>query len=269
MHKFLIALGLAAVGPIALTAMPPVAGAQTPVKAERVTFKPGQSSTVIPRKINGYETIDFLVNAREGQRLVASLASNNTAAYFNIIAPGETDVAFYAGDMSSPLNSFKGAVPKSGDLKFRVYLYRAAARRGERADIRLSISITGQAGAATHLPEGAPGDDGTASHLPGDALVAGTPYNATGRVACIVRINGPVGDCGFGVIRLGGGSASVTITGLGGQLRTITYYQGMPIGFDQRPGDPARLNWTREGDQTAVQIGGERYYIPDAVVFGG
>lgn len=269
MRKLLMALVLAVAGPTALAMMPTVAAAQPPITVERVTFKPGQSSTLVTRTIHGRETIDFLVNAREGQRLAASMTSNNTAAYFNIMAPGEDYVAFYVGSNGIPLNSFSGTVPKSGDLKFRVYLYRAAARRGESANVRLSISITGQGGTATHLPGNVQSDGGTASHLPEDALVAGTPYNATGRISCVVRTNGPVGDCEFGVIRLGQGSATVTISKLDGHLRTITYYRGTPVGFDQRPGDPARLKSTHEGDQTTVQIGGERYYIPDAVIFGG
>jgi len=197
------------------------------------------------------------------------MTSNNSAAYFNIIDPGERDVASYVGANSDPANSYSATLLKSGDTKIRVYLYRAAAMRGERANVRLSISVTGSGGTATQLPGTPSGSGGTATQLPGDALVAGTPYHATGIMSCVVRSNGPVGDCRFGVIRLGGGSAAVSIAKLDGRSRTIIFQRGVPIGFDQAAGEPGRLTWTKQGDQTIVQIGGERYYVVDAVLFGG
>lgn len=176
MRTLLTALGLAFAGPAALVMATAPIAAQTPIKEERVSFPKGRTSTVITRTIKGRQTIDFLVRARAGQRLVASMTSPNRSAYFNIIAPSEQNVAFYAGDMSTPLNSFKGRVPRSGDLRFRVYLYRNAARMGQTATIRLSISITGAGGSVTQLPGSAP-EGGAASHLPGYLYweVAGVP----------------------------------------------------------------------------------------------
>lgn len=230
------------------------ARAQSQPRAERVMFRPGESSVTLTRTIRGYETIDLVVGAREGQRLVASMTSDNGAAYFNLIAPGETDVAFYAGSMSQPLNRFDGPVAKSGDMKVRLYLYRAAARRGERATIRLSLSITGGTSNVTQLP--------------GDALVPGSNFHATGTVGCVPYGSATL-QCDFGVIRIGSGSAAVTVRKPDGTTRTIVYRQGSPIGYDQDIKRPLMMNWTRRGDETTVQIGRESYVIPDAAVFGG
>lgn len=269
MRTLMTAFGLALAAPAALTSAATQVWAQDAIRTERVGFRPGQSSAVLVRTIRGREAIDFVVNARAGQRLAASMTSDNTAAYFNIIAPGETDVAFYAGSSGNPLNSYVGVVPASGDLKFRVYLYRAAARRGERAAIRLNISITGAGDHAAQLPGDANAGGEAAAQLPGDALVPGTPYHATGQVSCTANAGARPTDCPFGVVRLGGGSAAVTVTRPGGRTRTIVFRLGAPVGFDQGPGEPAGLSVTREGFVTIVRIGGERYTIPDEVLFGG
>jgi hypothetical protein len=289
MRKVIAALAaLAATAP----AMGPFAAsqafAQTPVPQVRVSFPAGATSTVVTRTIRGRETIDFVVNAREGQRLVASMNSNNRSAYFNIIAPGEQDVAFFAGDRSWPLNRFSGSVPRSGDLKFRAYLLRSAARMGQRATIRLSISITGaggtatqlpghapgQGGSATHLPGHAPGHGGTASQLPGDALVLGTNYNATAQVPCSFANGAAVSRCEAGVRRKAGadGTTFVEIRKPDGRTRVIFYRGTTAYGADSAQADGS-AGWvfhaTRRSDESVIGFGPESYVIPDAFVVGG
>ena len=247
-----------------------LAFAQSEIVSERVSFRSGTSSAVISRTIRGWQTIDFLVNARAGQRLAVSMTSNNSAAYFNILPPGGGDAALYVGENSDPANSYSATLQQSGDHRIRVYLYRAAARRGERANVRISLSVTGRGDTTTQLPGTPPANGGgTASQLPGDALVAGTPFHARGILSCAVRLIGPLGDCNYGVIRQGSGSAAIVVSKLDGRSRTIVYRQGTPIGYDQARGEPARLTWTRQGDEITVRIGNERYVIPDAAVYGG
>lgn len=274
MKRFLIALGLVTATPVALIAAAPQACAQSAVKVERVAFRPGQSSTTITRTIRGRETIDFIVNARQGQRLVVSMQSKNRAAYFNLIAPGEQNVAFYAGDMSNPLNSFNGTVPKSGNMKIRVYLYRAAARRGEIAKINLRISITGKGGAATQLPGNAPPAGGHATHLPGDAMVPGTNYHATTILPCAFDGGMPTMRCNAGVRRRVGpnGETYVEIE-RPGKARRIIFFRGtQAFGADSSQADGS-AGWhfqaVRRGDDTEIIYGLERYIIADAVVIGG
>jgi len=268
MRELLFAVGIVVLSPFMPAMISVPAMAQSDIKVERVSFRPGTSSTTVTRTMRGRETIDFLVNARQGQRLVASMTSNNTAAYYNVIEPGKTDEAVYVGSMSSPLNSVGWTIQKSGDLRIRVYLYRAAARRGESANIRLNISVTGAGGVATQLPGQMPGQGGTASQLPGDALVPGTNYHATGPLDCVTYAGGPVMECQQGVIRLGNGSASVTVRKPDGSTRTITYSKGSPVGYDQSLTRPVPMTWSRQDDQTTVRIGGETFMIPDAVFWG-
>lgn len=261
--------GLALLAPLSAAMMSVPAMAQSQIKVERVSFAPGANRTVVVRTIRGHGTVDFLIRARAGQRLEASMTSSNAAAYFNVLEPGSTDEAVYVGSMSSPFNNAGWTVQRSGDLRIRVYLHRAAANRGESASIRLNIALTGQGGTATQLPGPLPGQGGSAVQQSGDALVPGTNYHATGPVDCRFRLVGRFAQCQQGVIRLGGGTASVTIRKPDGTRRTIIFNRGTPIGHDQDPIRPVAMTWSKQSYQTTVRIGLETYVIPDAVVFGG
>ena len=59
--------------------------AQDEMKLGLVTFPHGASSAAINRTFHGSETIDFIANALVGQRLVAPVTLNSTAAYFKPI----------------------------------------------------------------------------------------------------------------------------------------------------------------------------------------
>lgn len=123
--------------------------AQSPIRTEVVKFDPATSSKVITGKITGYETVDYVVRAAAGQTMTVALKTKNGANYFNVIPPGETDVAIFVGSTSG--DKYEGPVPKTGEYKIRVYLMRSAARRKETANYTLSISVTGK-GTATRPP---------------------------------------------------------------------------------------------------------------------
>ena len=53
-----------------------------------VSFPPGAVSATYTGVITGCETVDYLLNAREGQVANISLATSNASAYFSILAPG-------------------------------------------------------------------------------------------------------------------------------------------------------------------------------------
>lgn len=101
------------------------------IRTERVRFAPGKTSSVIEGRISGYDTVDYVLGARQGQSMNVSMASNNGANYFNILAPSETEVAFFNGSVSQ--NQYEGVLPKTGDYRIRVYMMRSAARRNEYA----------------------------------------------------------------------------------------------------------------------------------------
>lgn len=99
----------------------------------------------------------------------------------------------------------------------------------------------------------------------GDALVAGTPYNATGELPCILKNFPDTLRCPYGVIRSSTGLASVFITLPDNDERLIEFRQGKPVA-------PAGVTMSSStvGDMTTVVLddGAETYTIAD-VVFSG
>jgi len=93
----------------------------------------------------------------------------------------------------------------------------------------------------------------------------GGPFDATGFVSCVSAPNEPAQSCPFGVIRDGPGNAGVWIKKAGSRERHILFEAGQPVTANM----PASLSFSRKGDLFEIQIGGERYAIPDAIVFGG
>jgi hypothetical protein len=237
---------------------PAAALARDDIRVERVQFAHGASSAVVEGSITGDETVDYVLGARKGQTANISMATDNGANYFNILAPGENEVALFNG--STGENQFEGVLPESGDYKIRVYLMRSAARRNEKAKYRLEMIVQGA---------GDPAGKAHSGPSPDDALIPGTSYHATGDVPCSMGKGQPTGSCPFGVTRNGGGSGIVTITKPDGRTRAIFFENGKATGCDASQADPGEFRASREGDLNTVRIGDERYEIPDAVVSGG
>jgi hypothetical protein len=229
--------------------------AQRDIRSERIQFKKGASSAIVNGRIKGYDTVDYLIGARKGQTANISLATKHTATYFNILAPGKTDEAFFNGSLSTSLNQFEGVLPADGTYRVRVYMMRAAARRNEVASFRLEVAISGAA-AVTVAPKPSV-----------DAKVPGTDFHATGPLPCAIGSGAAMTPtCTFGVKREGQGSGRVELTKPDGSKRTVFFQQGRATGYDA---GQAPLKAMRQGDATIVQIDDERYEIPDAVINGG
>ncbi|WP_072013804.1 hypothetical protein [Myxosarcina sp. GI1] len=139
MKKFFYALLLAILTTSPAILVKPIL-AQEGIRQERIQFKPGASSAVVEDSITGYETVDYVLNAREGQYVNVSMATDNSANYFNLLAPEENEEAMFNSSMGE--NQYEGILPKSGDYKVRVYMMRSAARRNEVANYRLEMIIT-------------------------------------------------------------------------------------------------------------------------------
>lgn len=241
-------LCFALVLPVAGTALAQPAA----IRTERLSIPKGNTSIVVDGQIRGYQIVDYLLNVRAGQSLNISLGTRHGATYFNVIEPGAGDVGIHTGSVAG--NQFEGVAARSGDYRIRVYMMRSAARRGERATYRLEAVASG----AVHLPA-----------LPGDALVAGTDYNATGSLRCQIAAR-PLRQCTFGVRRESArGTGSVTVTRPNGARRTIYFVRGRAIRYDRSPADRGDFSASRSGDETIVRIGDETYFVPDAVLFGG
>lgn len=116
----------------------PATVAEDRIRVERVEFEQGATDAVAEGSITGYEIVDHVLGAREGQYLSVSMETDNTASYFNILAPGETEVAFFNGSMSE--NRYEGVLDESGDYRIRVYMMRSAARRNEVANYTLEMA---------------------------------------------------------------------------------------------------------------------------------
>lgn len=227
------------------------AQAANDIRTQRVQFAKGATSATVEGTIKGYETVDYLLRAGQGQYMNVSMATDNSASYFNILAPGETAVAFFNGSTSE--NQFEGELPATGDYRIRVYLMRSAARRNEVANYRLEMIVTGAAHGAAH------GAGGT------DALVPGTSYHATTQIPCVAEPGKPMSQCAAGVKRTPGGG-SVHVTTPDGGSRVITFRDGKVFATDADA--PFRVE--RRDDWSIVRIGAvEVYEIPDALVFGG
>jgi hypothetical protein len=110
------------------------------MRTERVQFARGANSAVIEDSITGRETADYVLGAKKGQYMNISMATDNTANFFNILAPGEGEVVMFNGSLIQ--NQYEGNLPASGDYKVRVYLEHSAARRDEVARYRLEMIIT-------------------------------------------------------------------------------------------------------------------------------
>jgi hypothetical protein len=223
------------------------ARAEDGIRTQRVQFAKGASSAIVKGTIKGRETVDYVLHASQGQYMNVSMATDNTANYFNILAPGETEVAFFNGSVSE--NQYEGTLPATGDYKIRVYMMRSAARRNEVANYRLEMIVSG----ATHA---APGHDAT---------VPGTGFHATARIPCVAEPNKPMSQCEAGVKRTAGGG-TVHVTTPDGGSRVITFREGKVSGTDAS----APFKVERRDDWSIVRIGAvEVYEIPDAFVFGG
>jgi hypothetical protein len=220
-------------------------------RSEPVQFTKGISSTVIKGQIKGDHYVDYQVRAGAGQTLSVEMKSSNASGYFNILAPGSGDVAMFVGSTSG--NRFSGVLPADGDYAIRVYLMRNAARRNESAGYTSTISVTGQALAATPAVR--------------DALIPGTPFHASAKVACAVPYDTKTKECEAFVIRRGfDGSATVEVRWGEGMKRRILFVKGKLVAADAV--EPLALE--RRGDVSVVRFDGdEGFEIPDALVFGG
>ncbi|MCY1704675.1 SH3 domain-containing protein [Pannonibacter sp. SL95] len=136
-------------------------------RSERVEFARGQSSAEIAGRLRGRESIDYVLNARGGQRLSVDLSADNASTYFNILPP-RGDTAIFIGPSEG--NRFSAVLRQSGDYRIQVYLMRNAARRGETTRFTLSVAVRGD-GPARPSPEiGGRGSWVVTGLQPGDRL---------------------------------------------------------------------------------------------------
>jgi hypothetical protein len=221
---------------------------QEETRKEPVRFAPGASSATIQGVITGREAVDYLLGASAGQTMTVTLATDHPASYFNVIPPDAENEAVFIGSTGGL--RFEGLLDLSGDWKIRVYLVRAAARRGETAAYSLTVGITGQPdpGAAREANDFGPREWDARGSL--GCARGGAPMRASG--------------CPFKVIRYrGGGTVFVLAPGTG--TERILYFD--PGVWSTDSADPVQA--VQSADTWYLVVGDEAYEVPEAVVLGG
>jgi Bacterial SH3 domain len=135
-----------------------------------VRFGAGSSGARYSGRIEGYDEAKYVLEARRGQKITVNLRTRNPQAYFNVSALG-SDTALFVGSTSG--NSYSDILSRDGKYVIQVYLMRAAARRNEAADYRLSVSISGGRPEVTPGGDFADGDAGG----PDNWIVSGVASN--------------------------------------------------------------------------------------------
>jgi hypothetical protein len=120
-------------------------GATAQERTVNLAFPAGSTGTTVTETLTGEEMVLYRVGAEAGQTMAVTLETSNPAAYFNVYEPGRGpgDNAFVIGQLTNPLNAWRDVLPTSGEYTVAVYLIRAAARRGESAEITLDVFVTG------------------------------------------------------------------------------------------------------------------------------
>jgi hypothetical protein len=106
----------------------------------------------------------------------------------------------------------------------------------------------------------------------GDALVAGTNYNATAQISCAGHKGAAAGMCDAGVIRSGADGTTVEVTVAPDTKRIIFFNpDGSFLSFSTAEADGTaamEISSEKNGDVTIARLGSETYEIPDVFVTG-
>lgn len=221
-------------------------------RTETLQFAKGATGTSVSSNITGYNTVNYKVTAKAGQRMVVKLSTGHTATYFNVYAPGSGpgDAAIFIGSTSG--GRFATNLPDSGTYTIQVYMMRSAARRNESADFKLRVDI----------------DNGKSSRSGSDKSGGriAWEYDARGNLPCSAGEPNFRRECPFQVKRAPGSAEIRTRKPLQDHGQRVLYFANDRFSTD----DGSPLNWQRQGDNWWLAAGSREYYlIPDAVIYGG
>jgi hypothetical protein len=242
---------MAVLAVIAVNASMPVHAAGDPaIRTQTVQFAKGATSAQLRGSIKGDASVDYKIDARAGQTLAITMKPSNASSYFNINPPG-SDIAMFVGSTSGAAATM--VLPDDGVYVVRVYLMRNAARRHETSNYTLTVGVTGKALAPVAASK--------------DALIPGTRFHASAKVACTPPFETKPQQCETFVIRRGfDGTATVELRGPNAMLRRILFVGGVPVASDSSEA----MAHSRDGDRTVVKFGAdERYDLPDPLIRGG
>ena len=126
--------------------------------ATRVTVEldPGTNRKTFENRIEGHESVDYIVPAEAGQSLAVAFKSKIPGAYINIYPPG-SDTAMHIGGNRG--NRFKGTLPETGDYRVHVFLMDNAADLGQISEFTIAFAL-GDGDASSQNPDFADGLSG-------------------------------------------------------------------------------------------------------------
>lgn len=96
-----------------LSAAAGVPAAAQRTTAERVRFQPGRTTAVLRGKVTGRVSRDYLLTAREGQRMTVRI-SGQSGAVFNISSPDRTGLS------QLQIRDWEGELPLTGTYRIHV-----------------------------------------------------------------------------------------------------------------------------------------------------
>ncbi|MBL8492459.1 MAG: hypothetical protein JNM82_16905 [Rhodocyclaceae bacterium] len=238
---------------LCLLAAAPSAAAPPDIRSETLSSAPGTGKARATSTITGRQTVDYRLRGGAGQTLTVTLSASHGQAHFNLAPPG-SGVAMFNGSVAG--RRYSGTLPDDGEYTVRIYLMRAAARRGATSRFTLQAALAGKPLAPV------PADD--------DARIPGTHFHAAATVPCTLAADPARKDCDAFVVRRGfDGTATVEVRWPEGpvqRLRRILFLRGVAVAADS----PDPVTHARRGDRHAVRIGGdETFEIPEAFIAGG
>lgn len=118
------------------------AGALAQHSAE-VSFPAGQYGTMVEGTVSGDAYVDYILRAKEGQKMFAELALAGTdghgTVYFNILPPGSEGVAVYNSSING--NATTVDLTETGPWTIRIYQMGNDRDSGKTASFTLDLSI--------------------------------------------------------------------------------------------------------------------------------
>jgi hypothetical protein len=111
-----------------------VAAAPSPV---RVQLAPDRSTVALAGRVQGYETVDYVLDANPQDRLSVRLTGATRYLQMGIYTPDGAALCVETCD-----RQWTGQLPHAGDYIVRIGLVRAEARRQGRASYTVHLALT-------------------------------------------------------------------------------------------------------------------------------
>jgi hypothetical protein len=121
---------------LVLAVIPAAAADRTVV----VKFKPGTSFATRNGSINGYDGVNYILDARAGQVISVLFSPNRASCSFNFYRPGAAS-AVHRGEIDG--NEYASTLRRSGKNRVQVFQNRNAARRGVTCRYSITFEISG------------------------------------------------------------------------------------------------------------------------------